>query len=62
MSRNAGNTKIAYETATTQGEKLQEKMAGKIEVTWPLAFAAGISRNGMSWFLLLNAISASFIR
>ena len=23
-----------------------KKMAGKIEVTWPLAFAAGISRNG----------------
>ena len=37
-------------------------MAGKIEVTWPLAFAADISRIGMSWFLLLNAISASFIR
>ena len=36
-------------------------MAGKIEVTWPLAFPGGISRNGMSWFLLLNAISASFI-
>ena len=42
MSRNAGNAKIAYETATDQVEKQREKMAGKIEVTWPLAFAADI--------------------
>ena len=38
MSRNAGNAKTAYETATDQGEKQREKMAGKIEVTRPLAF------------------------
>ena len=37
MSQNAGNAKTAYETATDQGEKWREKMAGKIEVTWSLA-------------------------
>ena len=53
---------LEIQRSLTKPRQTKVKNGGKIEVTRPLAFAAGISRNGMSWFLLLNAISASFIR